>query len=129
MRRSSTRRQAPPRSASADKITRTEQAALRTKRVGVIGLSVGGEAAVTVAQEHLCGTLVIADLDRLDLSNLNRLNAGCDDLGVMKTTIVARRVAKIDPYLRVVTFAEGFNLTISPPLLKGWICSSRSAIP
>ncbi len=90
-----------------DKITRTEQAALRTKCVGVIGLSVGGEAAVTIAQEHLCATLVIGDLDRLDLSNLNRLNAGCDELGVMKTTIVARRVAKIDPYLRVVTFPEG----------------------
>lgn len=90
-----------------DKITRTEQAALRTKRVGVIGLSVGGEAAVTVAQEHLCGTLVMADFDRLDLSNLNRLNAGCDDLGLLKTTIVARRVAKIDPYLSIITFPEG----------------------
>lgn len=90
-----------------DKVTREEQRLLRTRRVGVLGLSVGGEAAVTVAQEHLCGEIVLADFDRLDLSNLNRLGAGCDDLGVNKAVIVARRIAKIDPYLEVVVLEEG----------------------
>ncbi len=90
-----------------DKITREEQRRLRTRRIGVIGLSVGGEAAVTVAQEHLCGQIVLADFDRLDLSNLNRLNAGFDDLGVNKAVIVARRIARIDPYLEVAIFEEG----------------------
>jgi len=90
-----------------DKITRDEQQLLRTKRIGVIGLSVGGEAAVTVAQEHLCGAIVLADFDRLDLSNLNRLNAGCDDLGEKKATIVARRIAKVNPYLEVTLLDDG----------------------
>jgi hypothetical protein len=90
-----------------DKITRDEQRVLRTRRVGVIGLSVGGEAAVTVAQEHLCGAIVLADFDRLDLSNMNRLNAGFDDLGHNKAILVARRIAKIDPYLEVTVFEEG----------------------
>ncbi|MFN8571457.1 MAG: ThiF family adenylyltransferase [Gemmatimonadaceae bacterium] len=90
-----------------DKITAEEQRSLRTRTVGVIGLSVGGEAAVTLAQEHLCGHLVIADFDRLDLSNLNRLNAGIDELGVLKTTIVARRIARIDPFLRVTVWPQG----------------------
>jgi tRNA threonylcarbamoyladenosine dehydratase len=90
-----------------DKITVAEQASLRKRRIGVIGLSVGGEAAVTIAQEHLCGELVIADFDRLDLSNMNRLNAGCDELGAPKTNIVARRIAKIDPYLRVTVYDRG----------------------
>jgi len=90
-----------------DKITQDEQNLLRTKRIGVVGLSVGGEAAVTVAQEHLCGGIVLADFDRLDLSNLNRLNAGCDDLGEKKAKIVARRIAKLDPYLDVTLFDEG----------------------
>lgn len=84
-----------------DKITREEQRLLGTRRIGVIGLSVGGEAAVTVAQEHLCGEIVLADFDRLDLSNLNRLGAGFDDLGENKAIIVARRIAKIDPYIEV----------------------------
>ncbi len=90
-----------------DKITRDELLLLRTKRIGVIGLSVGGEAAVTVAQEHLCGGIVLADFDRLDLSNLNRLSAGFDDLGEKKATIVARRIAKLDPYLEVTLFDDG----------------------
>ncbi|CAM3587853.1 ThiF family adenylyltransferase [Kibdelosporangium persicum] len=90
-----------------DKISRAEQDVLRGRTVGVIGLSVGGEAAVTVAQEHLCGHIKLADFDRLDLSNLNRLNAGVDDLGVPKAWIVARRIAKIDPYMRVTVFDEG----------------------
>lgn len=90
-----------------DKITRAEQERLRTSRVGVLGLSVGGESAVTVAQEHLCGEIVLADYDRLDLSNLNRLQAGVDELGLRKTAIVARRVARIDPYLAVTVFEDG----------------------
>lgn len=90
-----------------DKITLEEQARLRTKRVGVIGLSVGGETAVTVAQEHLCGEMVLADFDRLDLSNLNRLSAGIDELGENKARVVARRIGKIDPYLDLTLFEDG----------------------
>jgi hypothetical protein len=90
-----------------DKITLEEQKRLRAKRIGVLGLSVGGEAAVTLAQEHLCGRIVLADFDRLDLSNLNRLGAGFDDLGRNKAVIVARRIVKINPYLDITVFDEG----------------------
>jgi hypothetical protein len=102
-----------------DKITREEQRLLRTKRIGVIGLSVGAEAAVAVAQEHLCGEIVLADFDRLDLSNLNRLHAGCDELGLLKTTIAARRIARIDPYLRITTFDAGVDETNADRFLDG----------
>jgi tRNA threonylcarbamoyladenosine dehydratase len=102
-----------------DKITRDEQLRLRQKRVGVVGLSVGGEAAVTVAQEHLCGHIVLADFDRLDLSNLNRLGAGCDELGLLKTHIVARRIAKIDPYVRVTVLDEGVTSVNAERFLEG----------
>jgi tRNA threonylcarbamoyladenosine dehydratase len=84
-----------------DKITRAEQELLRAKRVGVLGLSVGAEAAVVIAQEHLCGHLVLADFDRLELSNLNRLGASFTSIGQPKTKIAARRIAAIDPYLEV----------------------------
>ena len=102
-----------------DKITRDEQRELRSRRVGVVGLSVGGEAAVAVAQEHLCGHIVLADFDRLDLSNLNRLHAGCDELGLPKTTIAARRIAKIDPYLRVTVFEDGVTPENAEQFLDG----------
>lgn len=91
------------------KITAEEQVSLRQKTIGVVGLSVGGEAAVTVSQEHLCGTIKIADFDELDLSNLNRLNASVEDIGVLKTTISARRIYQLNPYLKVLTYSEGIH--------------------
>ena len=102
-----------------DKITQDEQHDLRTKCIGVVGLSVGGEAAVTVAQEHLCGHIVLADFDRLDLSNLNRLHAGCDELGQPKSMIVARRIAKIDPYIEVTVFQDGLTAGNAAQFLDG----------
>ncbi|HXV65429.1 MAG TPA: ThiF family adenylyltransferase, partial [Vicinamibacteria bacterium] len=92
---------------NADKITREEQRLLRTRRVAVIGLSVGAEAAATVAREHLCGEIVLGDFDRLELSNLNRIEAGFDELGESKCRIAARRIAKVNPYLSVTVFEEG----------------------
>lgn len=102
-----------------NKITRDELQKLRTKRVGVVGLSVGGEAAVTVAQEHLCGHIVLADFDTLDLSNLNRLGAGVQDLGVNKAVIVARRIAQIDPYIGVTVYPQGVTAETMHPFLDG----------
>lgn len=90
-----------------DKINREEQRLLRSRRVGVAGLSVGGEAAFTLAQEHLCGTLVLADFDALDLSNLNRLGTGVHALGQNKAVLLARRIAEVDPWLEVVLHPEG----------------------
>jgi hypothetical protein len=106
-------------SRNRDKITRREQQHLRAKRIGVVGLSVGGEIAVTVAQEHLCGTIVLADFDRLELSNVNRLNAGVDELGENKAHLVARRIAKIDPYLDVVAYDERISQSNAAEFLDG----------
>lgn len=106
-------------SRNREKITRDEQRLLRTRRVGAVGLSVGGEAAVAVAQEHLCGEMVLADFDALDLSNLNRLGAGFDDLGLNKAILVARRIVKIDPYLRLRVYTEGVTHTNVDAFLDG----------
>ncbi len=91
------------------KITPAEQAELASKTVGVVGLSVGQAAAVTLAMEGIGGTLRIADFDTLDLSNLNRLRAGLHQLGLPKTVIAAREIAQIDPYLKVEVIPEGIT--------------------
>lgn len=96
-------------SRNQDKITRQEQVRLRETTVGVVGLSVGGEIAVTIAQEHLCGRIKVADFDDLELSNLNRLGSGIDDLGINKAWLVARRIALIDPWLDVEVFDSGLT--------------------
>ncbi|MDH6219912.1 ThiF family adenylyltransferase [Streptomyces pseudovenezuelae] len=90
-----------------DKITRTQQQALLGRRIGVLGLSVGNSAALTCAMEGVGGSFRLADLDRLSLSNLNRLRAGVHDLGVEKTVLCARQMYEIDPYLDIEIHRRG----------------------
>lgn len=89
------------------KITPAEKEILATKRIGVIGLSVGQSIALTIAMERSCKELRIADFDILELSNLNRIRTGVHNLGIAKTVAVAREIAEIDPYFKVICFHEG----------------------
>lgn len=91
------------------KITAEEQTELATKKIGVMGLSVGQSVSVTLAMERGFGELRIADFDELDLSNINRIRTGVFNLKIKKTVIVAREISEIDPYLNVVCFEEGIT--------------------
>ncbi|NUR29318.1 MAG: ubiquitin activation protein [Catenulispora sp.] len=91
------------------KIGRPEQRRLLGKRVGVIGLSVGNSAAVTLAQEGVAGAFKLADFDTLSVSNLNRLRAGLHQVGVNKAVLAARQIFEIDPYLDVEVFPAGLT--------------------
>ena len=92
-----------------NKITSEEQALLSTKKVGVIGLSVGQSVCITLALERTFGELRIADFDTLDLSNLNRIRSGVHLLGERKAVNVAREIAEIDPFLKVTPYFEGVH--------------------
>ncbi len=91
------------------KITQKEQEKLATKKIGVVGLSVGQSVALTLAMERDFGELRIADFDTIDLSNLNRIRTGVHHLNVPKTIVVAREIAEIDPFLKVTLFNEGLT--------------------
>lgn len=105
-------------------ITTDEQESFGRIRIGIAGLSVGHSVAHTLAMEGLCGYLRLADHDRLELSNLNRLPATVLDLGVNKAVIAARRIAELDPYLAldvdprgvltdsVAEFVDGLDIVI-----------------
>ncbi len=92
-----------------DKITVAEQRSLLTRRIGVVGLSVGHASALVLAQEGLCAELRVADFDTIELSNLNRLRTTVLHLGATKVDVTRREVAEIDPYVRVLTFPEGIT--------------------
>ncbi len=96
-------------SRNLQKITVADRELLSQKKIGVVGLSVGQSVALTLAIERLCGELRIADFDQLDLSNMNRIRTGVHNVGVLKTVIVAREIAEIDPFLRVICFDEGIT--------------------
>lgn len=91
------------------KITVKEQEILSTKRIGIVGLSVGQSIALTLAMERGFGELRLTDFDILELSNLNRIRAGVHELGIPKVVVTAREIAEIDPYLKVVCFYEGLS--------------------
>jgi len=91
------------------KITPEEKQTLSRKKIGVIGLSVGQSVALTIAMERICGELRIADFDILELSNLNRIRAGVQNLGIQKSVVVAREIAEIDPFLKVTCFSDGIT--------------------
>ena len=91
------------------KITPSEQDVLKSKTVGVVGLSVGQSVAITIAMERGAGTLKLADFDELDLSNLNRLRSSLVNIGLKKSVIIAREIAEIDPYIKVQLYSDGIN--------------------
>jgi hypothetical protein len=91
------------------KITPEEEIELSKKTIGVIGLSVGKAIAVTIAMERICGELIIADFDVIELSNLNRIQTGVQNFNLKKTVIVAREIAEIDPYLKVTCLSDGLT--------------------
>lgn len=89
------------------KITQEEQALLKQKTIGVIGLSVGQAIAITAAMERICGKIKLADFDTIDLSNLNRLRTGVQNINKPKAIIAAQEIAEIDPYLKIEIHTEG----------------------
>jgi len=91
------------------KITREERDTLATKKIGVIGLSVGQSVSVTLAMERICGELRLADFDILELTNMNRIRTGVHNLGLLKVYSVAREISEIDPYINVICFPEGLH--------------------
>lgn len=92
-------------SRNRNKVTAEEQQLLG-KRIGVVGLSVGQAAALTLAMEQVGGELVLADFDALGLSNLNRLRSGVHNLETSD---------------RGMLDIERFDLEPGRPLLHGLI--------
>lgn len=100
-------------------ITREEQRRLRTRTVGVVGLSVGHAIAHTIALEGLVGTLRLADFDDLELSNLNRVPATVLDLGLNKAVVCARRLLEVDPYINLEIHERGLHDDNAQPFMTG----------
>ena len=91
------------------KISPAEEKVLSTKKVGLIGLSVGQSVAVTLAMERGFGELRLADFFSLELTNLNRIRTGVHNLGLSKVISVAREIVEIDPFLNITCFTDGLT--------------------
>lgn len=82
---------------------------LKTKKIGIIGLSVGQSIALTLTMERTCGELRLADFDEIELSNMNRIRVNIQDLGLNKSITAARQIAELDPFINVVCYTDGIT--------------------
>ncbi|WP_071288813.1 ThiF family adenylyltransferase [Mycolicibacterium llatzerense] len=80
-------------------ITKAEQASLRHRRIAVFGLSVGSNVVDRMAQAGIGDEYLLFDFDRLSPTNLNRIQAGALQVGLLKTTVAGRKLAELDPYV------------------------------
>lgn len=100
-------------------VTADEQRRLSQLKIGVIGLSVGHAIAHNLATEGLCGEIHLTDFDELELGNLNRVPGTVFDLGLNKAVVAARRIAEIDPYIRVHIDRNGAAAESIDAFLRG----------
>lgn len=90
-------------------ITKDEQKKFAAATLGFAGLNVGNPGAVCTAQEGGGARFKLADLDPLDVSNMNRFRASLADLGVNKATLTARQIHEIDPFVDIELYEDGIQ--------------------
>lgn len=90
-------------------ITEDEQKRYYNSTIGIGGLSVGNSVALALVLQGGAKRLRLADFDRLALSNLNRIRAGVDALGLEKVKMTARQIYLLNPYAEIELFTEGLT--------------------
>jgi hypothetical protein len=90
-------------------ITPEEQKKFYNATIGIAGLSIGNSVAMAITLQGGGCHIRLADMDRLALTNTNRVRAGVENLGVLKVTITARQIYEMNPYAKVEIFNEGLS--------------------
>ncbi len=90
-------------------INQEEQDKFHNATIGIGGLSVGSSVAFALTLQGGPKHIKLADMDRLALTNTNRVLMGVDHLGSLKVEMAARRIYEINPYTKIELFPEGLN--------------------
>jgi hypothetical protein len=91
-------------------ITEEEQEKFYEATIGIAGLSVGSNIALALTLQGGPRKIKLADMDRLALSNTNRVISGVDGLGLLKVEVTARKLYEINPYMEIELYSGGLNL-------------------
>jgi sulfur carrier protein ThiS adenylyltransferase len=76
---------------------------LKKGRVGIAGLGgLGSQIAFALARVGV-GTLVLADYDVVEPSNLNRQQYFIDQIGLFKVDALRANLARVNPYINLIT--------------------------
>lgn len=100
-------------------IIKEEQEKFYSAVIGIAGLSVGNSVALSIVLQGGGGHMRLADHDRLALSNTNRVRAGVESLGLIKTDVTARQIYLLNPYANLELFPEGLTKENIARFFKG----------
>ncbi len=92
----------------------------RMKRsiVGIAGLGgLGSNVAISLARMGV-GTLILADFDVVEPTNLNRQQYAVNHIGMAKTTAMAQIIDTINPYLKIVLHQVELNRDNVPEVFR-----------
>ncbi len=90
-------------------ITAEEQQRTYEGIILIVGMSVGSNVAEALISQGIGGTLILADMDVLDPSNLNRIRASYQEVGVHKVDVIAKKISEIDPYINQIHYLDGLD--------------------
>lgn len=90
-------------------INAEEQEKYYNAKIGIGGLSVGSSVAFALALQGGPKHIKLADMDRLALSNTNRILTGVDNLGILKVEMAARKIYEINPFAQIKLYPEGLT--------------------
>ncbi len=88
-------------------ITAAEQLKLYDATIFIAGLSVGSNIVEALVSMGIGGKFVLADMDIIEPSNLNRIRAPYTHVSVHKADSIAMRMSEIDPYLDFELYKDG----------------------
>ena len=100
-----------------DLITQEEQAKLLTATIGIVGLSVGSNVAPALAYSGIGGTLKICEFDTLETSNMNRIRARVDQIGLTKLELCTQQLYEVNPFINI----RDFPFALTRDVLSGFV--------
>ena len=83
-------------------ITEDEQRILYASSLAIFGMSVGSNVVEKLVLSGIGGKLILADPDKIEPTNLNRITGGFSEVGAKKVDYVARKISESDPYIEQV---------------------------
>jgi sulfur carrier protein ThiS adenylyltransferase len=92
---------------------------LKKATVGIAGLGGLGSSCAFALCRMGVGTLVLADFDVVEPSNLNRQQYFVDQIGMYKTEATEVNLAKANPYVKVETHCIALDESNIPVVFRG----------
>lgn len=96
-----------------------EQQQLADASVGIAGMSVGSNVLTALSLLGPFRELRVADGDRLDVTNMNRIRSAVTEIGLPKVIRAAREVKELDPWAQIELFNEGMSEENLEQFLEG----------